>query len=387
MGIRQQSWDRQKAIGVALRKVVGACYWQRAMARFSSADGNFRSTWGRRVLLAAFSVTAMSFGGCREDALKKPPKAETTDMAVGLTTTQAATVLARVGDKAITLADFAATLERMDQFDRLRFQTPERRKELLDQMITVELLADEARRRGLDRDPETEESLRQVLRDAVLQDLRKGSRVPGEIAEAEVRAYYEAHKADFQEPERRRIGHLSVRDKAKAEKLVEEAKKAVTAQQWGELVRNQSVDSPGKDYKGPVDTLGDLGIVGAPSDPRGANPRIDEELRKAVLQIEKLNEVLAHPVPASDGLWHIVRLIGKTEAHARSYAESERTIRIMIIQQGIADRETALEAELRGKYKVEIDDSALSQVRVPVAPPPSASAPVPSHDGHDHDDD
>ncbi|HEX6275195.1 MAG TPA: hypothetical protein VFZ53_19280, partial [Polyangiaceae bacterium] len=70
--------------------------------------------------------------------------------------------LAKVGDRVITLGEFEATLERMDPFERMRYQSQDRRKRLLDEMIEVELLAGEARRRGLDKLPETEERRRQL---------------------------------------------------------------------------------------------------------------------------------------------------------------------------------------------------------------------------------
>ena len=65
-----------------------------------------------------------------------------------LTPEQAAKVLAKVGDRTITLGDYVAALEHMDQFDRLRYQSPERRKELLDELVEVELLAQEATAKG-----------------------------------------------------------------------------------------------------------------------------------------------------------------------------------------------------------------------------------------------
>jgi hypothetical protein len=72
--------------------------------------------------------------------------------------------LAKVGDRVITLGEYAATLDRMDPFERMRYQSQDRRKRLLDEMIEVELLSQEARRRGLDKAPETLERLRMVRR-------------------------------------------------------------------------------------------------------------------------------------------------------------------------------------------------------------------------------
>ena len=49
----------------------------------------------------------------------------------------------------------------------------DRRKQLLDEMIDVELLAREAERRGLAERPETKELVRQILRDEVFAELRE----------------------------------------------------------------------------------------------------------------------------------------------------------------------------------------------------------------------
>src|SRR4051812_21835129 len=90
----------------------------------------------------------------------------------GLTPELAARVLAKVGNHEITLGEYAATLERMDPFERLRYQSPDRRKQLLDELVDLELLAEEARRRGLDKQPETQERVRQMLRDELLSEVR-----------------------------------------------------------------------------------------------------------------------------------------------------------------------------------------------------------------------
>ena len=333
-------------------------------------------------LLTALIVASTAVG-CKEKALQRGSRsADAGEAAGGLTPQQAGLVLARVGDRDLTLGEFAATLERMDQFDRLRYQTPERRKELLDQMIAVELLANEARRRGLDKDPETAEALRQVLRDAIVRKVRLKGRAPMDIPEPEVRAWYDSHKQDYEEPERRRVAHLVVKDKAKAEKLLSEARKA-TPSQWGELVLEHSLESPGKPYKGSLELLGDLGLVGPVSDQRGANPRVPDELRKVVFEIAKQGEVADRVVQTADGNWHIVRMVGKTDPHTRSFAEAERTIRITMAQKEMGDADKALEEELRKKIAVQVDEAALGRVKVPTDLG-GLDAGVPA-DEHDHE--
>jgi parvulin-like peptidyl-prolyl isomerase len=286
----------------------------------------------------------------------------------------AAQVLAKVGDRSITLGEYAATLERMDPFERLRYQSPERRKQLLDEMIEVELLAGEARRRGLDKLPQTEERRRQLLRDELLDGLKQGLPAPSDLPEAEVKAYYESHKADFDEPERRRVSVIALGSESEAKRVLGLSREA-TADGWGKLVEQYGKAKrlrPGPPP--PSELAGDLGIVGPPGDSRGANPRVPEAVRQAAFAISKVGDVHTEVV-RSDNDFYVVRLTGKTDPRSRSYQEAERAIRVAVVQAKIREREAALEKELRGKYPVKIDEVALAKLSVPA---PSASAPRPA---------
>jgi peptidyl-prolyl cis-trans isomerase C len=155
---------------------------------------------------------------------------------------QAAKVLATVGKRNITLGDYVATLERMDQFDRLRYQSPERRKELLEELINIELLAQEAERQGYDKDPVAQEERRQILKDAYLSQLRKDAPKPVDVPAGEVRAYFDAHRADYKDPERRRASAIVLKDELAAKLTLKDALATNTALGWGELARARSMD-------------------------------------------------------------------------------------------------------------------------------------------------
>src|SRR5690348_15947625 len=99
--------------------------------------------WSSWVRYAVIPIVALGFG-CNEKAAQRSTRSDAGRLPGGLSAEQAALVVARVGERTITLGDYAATLERMDQFDRLRYQSPERRKELLQEIIDVELLAQDA---------------------------------------------------------------------------------------------------------------------------------------------------------------------------------------------------------------------------------------------------
>lgn len=326
--------------------------------------------------LARFSVTGLflSFvlvgtAGCSSCKGGSPPPSEDAGgehaTSAQLTPELAAKVLAKVGDRTITLGDYVAALEHMDQFDRLRYQAPERRKELLDEMIRVELLAQEATQKGYDKDPVAQAEMRAILRDAMLADARKGAPSPADIPEADVRAYFDAHKADYHDPERRRISCIVARDEAGAKAALELAKGATTAAAWGELVRQKSMDVSAR-ANVPVDLAGDFGIVSPPGDSRGENVRVPEEVRAAAYEIPNVGESLPRFVKAS-GRFYVVRLTQKLEPHDRSFAEAERVIRVKLAQDKVREREEAVLAELRKKHKVEVDQAALATVHVDLA--------------------
>lgn len=319
-----------------------------------------------RVLVPALlAAAAVALAGCNERAVQKKP-VDVERLPAGLTPEQAARVLAKVGDEVITLGDFAATLERMDSFDRLRYQSAERRKELLDEMIDVELLAQDAKAKGLDKEPETQAAIHQILREALLAEVHRGARAPADIPAEEVRAFYEAHLDEFREPERRRVGQIALASAEAAEKVLAQAKVA-TPMQWGELVQKHSLDKPPKPSPtNPLELSGDVGIVGAPGDPKGANPRVPEEVRAAVFDIAEVGQVLDRVV-ASGGRFYVVKMMGRTEARERSLAEADRSIRVAILQADVEKREKALEDQLRKEFPVTIDDKALKGVKLPAA--------------------
>jgi hypothetical protein len=281
----------------------------------------------------------------------------------GLTEEQAARVVAKVGDATITLGDYARGLERMDPFDRLRYQTIEKRRELLDEMIDLQLLAAEAKRRGLGDDAQTQEAVRQLLRDALLDEVHKELPPPVQITQAEVQAFYEANAAEFREPERRRVSVIVLDDADKAKTVLEAAASGVTADTWGKLFfENSTTAKSEKKSNLPLDLAGDLGVVSAPGEKKGSNDRVPAAVREAVFKLAKVGDVYPEVVSAG-GKSFIVRMSGLTAAYERPVAEADRQIRVAILKQKMLEQEKQLEEELRKKYKVEIDESVLARVK------------------------
>lgn len=315
------------------------------------------------LLLVVLSTTL----GCRRktgpsgEKLEQSNAIKANSPAPGLTPEQASQVLARVGDKPITLGDYAAALARMDRFERLRYQSPERRKQLLDEIIAVELLADEARRRGLDREPDTQLRLDQALRDEVLRDLRDSAPTPESLPEPEVRNYYDAHKEEFREPERRRIAEIVMVREQEARRLIEVVRNA-SATDWGQAVRKHSTGRKDSTAALPLELEGDIGIVSAPGQVAGNEPQLAEPLLRAAFSIEKIGGVYGEPVLA-EGQYHILRLTSRTPARQRTFAEAQRSIRVKLVQQRVATNQQQLIDDLRKKIPVSMNQTLLATIK------------------------
>jgi hypothetical protein len=198
----------------------------------------------------------------------------------------------------------------------------------------------------------------------MLAKAREGLPAPAEISKAEVQAYYDAHTDKFREPERRRIAAIVMADATAAAKVLVPAAQANGAA-WGELFHEHSLTAPDKrDPDAPAELEGDLGIVGPPEDPKGASVSVPAPVQKAAFELKRIGDV--HPQLIEHGGRHyIVRLIGQSKGHTRSLAEADRAIRVAILQDKILERERQLEAELRKRFPVQLDDAALKSIELP----------------------
>jgi parvulin-like peptidyl-prolyl isomerase len=319
--------------------------------------------------LVVVFVAALGLGSaCNEKAVQKAPDAG--PVAGGLTPEQAQKPLAKLGTRVITLGEFAQALADMPEYERMRYQSIERRKELLKSMIDMQLLAEEAKKQGLDKDPIVAEELRQALVGWMRGKLVEGLPVPAAIEEDKLRKYYDAHRDEYREPERRRIAQIVVKDEATAKKVAEEAKTA-TPTQWGALVKKYSELKPANTEA--PEMMGDIGFVTAPSDTKAqSDPRATPELRAAAFAIPTVGATSAEFKDANG--WHVIRMLAKNDARDQSFADVERTLRVRVLQEERAKREKDLLELMRKEIKIEIDEATLAQIASDLAVPAASGS-------------
>ncbi len=271
----------------------------------------------------------------------------------GLTEAQADEALVTIGDRTITVGEFADRLASQSPYLQARFESPERRREFLENLVRFELLVHEAKRRGYADKPELQRARRTAMTQQLIKREIDEKVNIAEITDEEIEAVYEANPQEYDRPAQVRATDILITDRQEAEKLLEEAKK-LDVTQFRQLARKRSEDeSAAKD-------AGDLQFFTA--DAEGNPPAA---VRDAAFTLTRVGNVFPKIVKAPDG-YHIVMLTGKRAPLNRTYEQAKRAIRHKLVREKKEAAKAALLDRLRSEIVVEIDYDALADVEVDV---------------------
>src|SRR3954449_5197158 len=117
-------------------------------------------------------------------------------------------VVAEVGSETITADEMKQRLNETSPFLRARYNTLDRKKEFLENLIRNELLAQEAVRQGYDKSPAVKEQMKRAMIQELIRHQLDEKLTGQDIAEGDLKKFYEAHQDDFVKPERARVFHI-----------------------------------------------------------------------------------------------------------------------------------------------------------------------------------
>ena len=155
-------------------------------------------------------------------------------------------VIAKIGDREITQRYLDDEIQALPPQLQEKARTPDGKREFLQGLIARELLLDAARREGLDNDPQVKQ-IAQRAHDAAIIGIYRDREIDQKIriTNADVRAYYEAHRDDFvREDDSGKTAKLSYQDaKAAARsKLLEERRRSLMDELLNRLEQAQKVE-------------------------------------------------------------------------------------------------------------------------------------------------
>lgn len=110
-------------------------------------------------------------------------------------------VVALVNGRAITQAEFDLRWDEISPATKSRYEKEGGKRQFLDELITKELLLQEARRRGLDQDETIRNKTHRYKEQLILDELLKGKlQSTIELTQEELTAYYATHAGELLDP-------------------------------------------------------------------------------------------------------------------------------------------------------------------------------------------
>jgi len=242
-------------------------------------------------------------------------------------------VLAVVNGQEITEQDLHLAAMRFPK-DRQGFLASEEgKKQLLDQMISFELMYIDAKERGLENDANYKLQLEMVKKEVLIQTAISKMMEEVVVTDSEVEDYYKANQNLFMNQETVSAKHILVDTAEKAAEIMEE------------IANGKSFEDAAAEHSScPSGTAG--GDLGAFS--RGQMVPEFEEAAFA-LEIGKVSE----PVQTQFG-YHLIKVEAKNVGSIKPLAEVKDSIKNMLLQERQSFKYTQFVNSLKDKIKVEI---------------------------------
>jgi peptidyl-prolyl cis-trans isomerase C len=252
--------------------------------------------------------------------------------------------LAKVNAKTITADDFMKKLNTLPEWAKGRFQSEEGKREFLEEIIKEELLYQEAKKGGLDKDEDFKNKVEEFKRmNLVSTLLKKEVEEKVTVDDQEVRDFYNRHQESFKLGEEVKAQHILVATEEEAKDIL---KRILKKESFSELAKNFSKD------EGTAKNSGELGFFG-----RG---RMVPEFENAAFSL-KPGEI-SEPVKTQFG-YHIIKVLEKKEGKMRGFEEVKSTIQRRL---KLERQKTIFESyinDLKAKSKkIDVNEEALKKL-------------------------
>ena len=239
------------------------------------------------------------------------------------------------GDE-ITKQDIAMVL----QDPRIEFEKlPDTaKKQVIEQIVNRKLIAKNALKTGIDKDPQYVEAISGIKEDLALQVWQKNEVDKLKFTEQDKKDFYEKNKEKFVMPEILEARHILVKTEAEAKAIINELDKSAKKEdKFAELAKTKSADATSKNG-------GYLGKV--PAD------KLVPEFTAGAKALAK-NTYSKTPVKSEFG-YHVIFLKDKSDAKALTYPEVEGKINQILIGNAFSKRVKEVTDELKKDAKIVI---------------------------------
>lgn len=242
-------------------------------------------------------------------------------------------VLATVNGKQITEKDLEITISRFPREKQSYFSSEQGKKQLLEQIISFELIYNYAKEEGLEEEQEYLVQLEALKKEILTQVAVKKIVGQATVTNEEIEAYYHANQNVFKTEETVSAKHILVDTFEKAQEIENKIKAGMLFEEAAEKFSS----CPSKDHGG---NLGSFG--------RG---RMVPEFEKAAFELGV--GVVSGPVQTQFG-YHLIKVEEKAEGSIKPLTEVKELIQGELLQERQSYQYAKFTEELKNKYKVEM---------------------------------
>jgi peptidyl-prolyl cis-trans isomerase C len=250
----------------------------------------------------------------------------------GTATAEDKDVVAKIGDKTITLFDLDKIISYADPDKQKTINSnPQMKEKILRQFVQSIVISGLARKEGFDNRPEIKEFLDFYTNTYIANEFIK-KEIPNKInvPEEDIIKYYDSHFEEFKVPETVRASHILVRvdqnasenDKLKAKQKAEDIFQRLTSGEDFAKVATEVSDDPSTNSKG-----GDLGFF-----PKGMMVKSFEDMAFA------LKPGTISSVVGTQYGYHIIKTVEKRPSYIASYDNVKARIRQDLLQRQLKSK-------------------------------------------------
>lgn len=276
----------------------------------------------------------------------------------------AGAAIARGEGIVVTREEFEARLREQSPMVRARYASLEHKKELLETLLRFELLAAEAERQKLDRDPEVRDAVRRLMVQRLVRKMSDEPESASKVSDVDAKEYYDAHRDEFQRPERLRLSGVFLEEAVGGPSR---ARKSAELQQLLAHVRSDEQKNPLAFSNAARDRSDDLLSKTAGGD-LGYRSREEleklhsPELARAAFALRDIGQI-SNVIETPRGLW-VVKLAARQPAMSTGFDAVKPQLAARIAREKRTKSFDDLVNSLRKKAKVEIDEAALDRISV-----------------------
>ncbi len=252
--------------------------------------------------------------------------------------------VATIDGQAFGAADLRAAIAEQMTSARERLSSAEGRREIVRAAVRFELLAREAQRKGYASDPELARQTKRSLVDLYLRRELEDPMQSQPVEEGELRAWYVAHRGEYQRPERIRVADLFF------EAASGDAGERARARAMAEAAAARASEGMG--------AFDDLGLM--------TREQIVEQLGAPVaVALEALKRTGAvGPVVGTPGGFHVLKLLGRESALEVRFEDVREAIRKRVLFDRKSRAYQALVEGLEAHAQVTVDSALLDSLVV-----------------------